>query len=187
MLKFWKKKPAETTTTPADPIQPPIADAAPAEPGFERLPAAPESASEPALDSSVIEVDQLPTAESAPAKRGWRERLSGNAFSRGLTALFVRHPKLDDELLDELETTLISADVGVEASSELVEQLRKRMHKREFADAPALLAALREALVALLRPVEQPLDVRGRRPFVVLVVGINGAGKTTTIGKLARR
>jgi fused signal recognition particle receptor len=61
------------------------------------------------------------------------------------------------------------------------------MHKREFADAPALLAALRLALIALLKPVGQPLDVRGKQPFVVLVVGINGAGKTTTIGKLARR
>ncbi len=173
MLKFWKKKPAETPP-PADPVQPPIADATPL------------TASEPAPGTAAIEAELSSTA-SAPAKRSWRERLSGNAFSRGLTALFVRHPKLDDELLDELETTLIGADVGVEASSELVEQLRKRMHKREFADAPALLAALREALVALLRPVEQPLDMRGRRPFVVLVVGINGAGKTTTIGKLARR
>ena len=174
MLKFWKKKPAETTT-PADTIQPPIADVAPL------------TASEPAPDAAVLEAEPPPPAESVPARRSWRERLSGNTYSRGLSALFVRHPKLDDDLLDELETTLISADVGVEASSELVEQLRKRMHKREFADAPALLAALREALVALLQPVEQPLDVRGRRPFVVLVVGINGAGKTTTIGKLARR
>ena len=173
MLKFWKKKPAETPP-PADPVQPPIADAAPL------------TASEPAPGTATIEAERSSTA-SAPARRSWRERLSGNAFSRGLTALFVRHPKLDDELLDELETTQIGADVGVEASSELVEQLRKRMHKREFADAPALLAALREALAALLRAVEQPLDVRGRRPFVVLVVGINGAGKTTTIGKLARR
>ena len=175
MLKFWKKKAAETTPPPADSVQPPDADAAPL------------TASEPPPASAEIEAEPPLPAESVPARRSWRERLSGNAFSRGLTALFVRHPKLDDELLDELETTLISADVGVEASSELVEQLRKRMHKREFADAPALLAALREALVALLRPVEQPLDVRGRRPFVVLVVGINGAGKTTTIGKLARR
>ena len=174
MLKFWKKKPDEAAP-PAATIQPPIADAAPL------------AASEPAPDTAVVEADSPPTAEFVPARHSWRERLAGNAFSRGLSALFVRHPKLDDDLLDELETTLIGADVGVEASSALVEQLRKRMHKREFADAPALLAALREALVALLRPVELPLDVRGRRPFVVLVVGINGAGKTTTIGKLARR
>ena len=123
----------------------------------------------------------------APARRGWRERLSGSGLARNLSALFVRHPKLDDDLLDELETTLISADVGVEASTALVESLRKRMHKREFADAGALLAALRGALIEQLRAIEQPLEIGGRQPFVVLTVGINGVGKTTTIGKLARR
>ncbi len=174
MLKFWKKKAAETSP-PDETIQPPMADAVP------------HGAIGSVPSAALAEATAPPTAESAAARRSWRERLSGNAFSRGLGALFVRHPKLDDDLLDELETTLISADVGVEASSELVEQLRKRMHKREFADAPALLGALRAALAALLQAVEQPLDVRGRRPFVVLVVGINGAGKTTTIGKLARR
>ncbi|OOG45652.1 signal recognition particle-docking protein FtsY [Rhodanobacter sp. C01] len=190
MLKFWKKKPAETT----------------AEPPAAKVPAdtaAPES-SDPLLHEALVEIpapaeirpdserfvapaDEPAPAAEAPPKRSWRERLSGNAFARGLSSLFVRHPRLDDDLLDELETTLITADVGIEASTELVESLRKRMHKREFADAPALLAALREALVALLKPVEQPLDVRGHHPFVVLTVGINGAGKTTTIGKLARR
>jgi fused signal recognition particle receptor len=108
-------------------------------------------------------------------------------LARKLGSLFVRNAPLDDDLLDELETALITADVGVAASTELVEQLRKRMHKREFADADALLAALRTALVEQLLPVQQPLQVAGRQPFVVLVVGINGAGKTTTIGKLARR
>jgi len=125
--------------------------------------------------------------ESTPTKRSWRERLAGSGFAKGLSSLFVRHPKLDDDLLDELETLLITADVGEEASTTLVEGLRKRMHKREFADADALLAALREPLVAMLVPVQQPLDIGGRKPFVVLTVGINGVGKTTTIGKLARR
>ncbi len=102
--------------------------------------------------------------------------------------MFARHPKLDDALLDELETTLITADVGVAASTELVESLRKRMDKREFADADALLAALRERLVALLRPVAQALLIdTAQGPFVILMVGVNGVGKTTTIGKLARR
>jgi fused signal recognition particle receptor len=184
MLKFWKKKPAETA--------PPQSAAATAD--VVVAPAAPEAVAAPPIDhgqsaAAAIEpaVATATPEAAAPAKRSWRERLSGNAFARGLSSLFVRHPKLDDDLLDELETTLITADVGIEASTELVENLRKRMHKREFADAPALLAALREALVALLKPVEQPLDVRGRHPFVVLTVGINGAGKTTTIGKLARR
>jgi fused signal recognition particle receptor len=99
----------------------------------------------------------------------------------------VRHPKLDDAFLDELETCLITADVGVATATEIVDDLRRRTGKREFADAGALLAALRSELVARLEPVERPLDVGGRQPFVVLVVGVNGVGKTTTIGKLAHR
>src|SRR4029450_4657847 len=87
----------------------------------------------------------------------------------------------------EPETCLITADVGVANSSELVERLRARVSRREFADANALLAALRTELVDRLKPVERPLDVTGRRPFVLLTVGVNGVGKTKTIGKLARR
>jgi fused signal recognition particle receptor len=192
MLKFWKKKSAETDAH-----------------GKEVPPAAPDAAVDAGLPEAVASglreaLAEMPSAEDtrrdterfvapaeepaqAPPKRSWRERLSGSVFSRSLGSLFVRNPKLDDDLLDELETVLITADVGVEASSALVDGLRKRMHKREFADAAALLAALRQALIELLKPVEQPLDVRDRQPFVVLVVGINGAGKTTTIGKLARR
>ena len=190
MLKFWNKKPAETK--PEQPTKGGPPDAVALESAEPLLNEALAEAPAPADITPVAEPFALPEEQTvaetaAPAKRSWRERLSGNAFSRGLSSLFVRHPKLDDDLLDELETTLISADVGVEASTELVESLRKRMHKREFADAPALLAALRQELIAILRPVEKPLDVVGKKPFVVLVVGINGAGKTTTIGKLARR
>ncbi|GAA0889604.1 signal recognition particle-docking protein FtsY [Rhodanobacter soli] len=190
MLKFWKKKPADkeaeqaAAKAPADAVAPESGDPMLHE-ALAEIPAPAETQSE--TERFVAPVSEPIAEEPAPTRRGWRERLSGNVFARSLGSLFVRNPKLDDDLLDELETTLITADVGVEASTELVENLRKRMHKREFADAPALLAALRQALVALLKPVEQPLDVRGKQPFVVLVVGINGAGKTTTIGKLARR
>ena len=91
-------------------------------------------------------------------------------------------------LLDEVETALLTADVGVTASTQLVEGLRKRMKAREFADARALLKALRTELIAMLEPVAQPLRIdAGRKPFVILTVGVNGVGKTTTIGKLARR
>jgi fused signal recognition particle receptor len=120
-------------------------------------------------------------------QRGWRERLSGSGFARGLTSLFSRNPVLSDELLDELEITLLSADVGVTATTELIDALRRRMHKREFAAAAAMREALRTRLVALLEPVARPLDVGGGKPFMLLVVGVNGVGKTTTIGKLARR
>lgn len=198
MLKFWKKKPAET---PPDQPAAPAVEPVPA-PGFTHdTDAVSLDHAATLLDEALAETPPLPEAPAedeffertaiaeaaAPVKRSWRERLSGNSFARGLTSLFNRHPKLDDDLLDELETTLITADVGVEASTALVEDLRKRMHKREFADAGALLAALRQSLVALLRPVAKPLAVTGSQPFVILTVGINGAGKTTTIGKLARR
>ena len=172
MLKFWKKKSADN-------------DAGETEDATDQVPAETVAPETPAITDIAQTIAE--EASEPLAKRGWRERLSGSTFARGLTSLFARHPKLDDGLLDELETTLITADVGIEASTSLVENLRKRMHKREFADAGTLLQALRQELVALLKPVQQTLDISGHKPFVVLTVGINGAGKTTTIGKLARR
>ena len=126
---------------------------------------------------------------AAPAgKPGWRDRLRNSMFARSFGGLFSRNPKLDNDLLDEIETALITADVGVSATTELVENLRKRMKAREFADAGALLGALRADLIAILQPVARPLVIdRAARPFVVLTVGVNGVGKTTTIGKLAKR
>ncbi|HBS63005.1 MAG TPA: signal recognition particle-docking protein FtsY [Stenotrophomonas sp.] len=128
------------------------------------------------------------TAPAAPGKLGWRDRLRNSVIARSFGGLFSRNPKLDDDLLDELETALITADVGVGATTALVEGLRKRMKAREFADAKALLAALRSELIAILQPVARPLVIdRTAKPFVVLTVGVNGVGKTTTIGKLAKR
>jgi fused signal recognition particle receptor len=202
MLKFWKKKPAEPTETPATPPPGAPVEQASAPVAFDSQPANAEALAEtaaPEPQAPEVEPEAEDTAIAAQAseaqaeasqpaaKRGWRERLAGSGFAKSLTSLFVRHARLDDDLLDELETALITADVGVEASTNLVEALRKRMHKREFADAGALLKALRDELVALLKPVEKPLDVGTHAPFVILTVGINGVGKTTTIGKLARR
>ncbi|HWS77202.1 MAG TPA: signal recognition particle-docking protein FtsY [Thermomonas sp.] len=131
-----------------------------------------------------------PAPQSEPAavgKLGWKQRI-GSVLTRDIAELFGRNPILDDDLLDEIETALLTADVGVTASTQLVEGLRKRMKAREFADARALLKALRAELVALLAPVARPLQIdAGRKPFVILTVGVNGVGKTTTIGKLARR
>lgn len=125
---------------------------------------------------------------AAEGSAGWRERLRGSTFARSIGGLFSRNPRLDDDLLDEVETALLTADVGVGATTQLVDGLRKRMKAREFADAQALLKALRADLVAMLAPVAVPLKLdAGARPFVLLTVGVNGVGKTTTIGKLARR
>ena len=132
------------------------------------------------------EIPHAPPA--APGKPGWRERLRKSVLFKDVRELMGANPVLDDELLDEIETALITADVGVVASAELIDGLRKRMHKREFADARALLAALRSELIALLEPVAVPLKIdTDAKPFVILTVGVNGVGKTTTIGKLARR
>jgi fused signal recognition particle receptor len=96
--------------------------------------------------------------------------------------------KIDAEILDELETRLITADVGVEASGRILEELRRRVARKELNDVDALLNALQESMSQILKPVEQALMIDPRaKPFVILVVGINGAGKTTTIGKLAHR
>jgi fused signal recognition particle receptor len=142
-------------------------------------------------DDAAQEVvqDTAPQTEAAPsAKKTWRERFEKSVFNRDVRDLFARHPKLDDALLDELETLLITADVGVSASSDIVESLRTRMQKREFADAGALLTALRGALLEILEPVAVPLVPENKQPpFVILMVGVNGVGKTTTIGKLARK
>ena len=147
-----------------------------------------------ALAPATVEVSPAPAPSVNPerptpsGKPGWRERLRGTGFALGLGGLFSRNPKLDDDLLDEIETALLTADVGVPATAALVDSLRKRMKLREFSDANALLKALRADLIALLLPVSIPLQIdASAKPFVVLTVGVNGVGKTTTIGKLARR
>ncbi|WP_099547481.1 signal recognition particle-docking protein FtsY [Stenotrophomonas maltophilia] len=181
--------PAPAAPVPAAPAPTAQIDVAPiATPTIEPAPAPlPEPTPAPVTDDlpAAASVDAAP----APAgKPGWRERLRNSVIARSFGGLFSRNPKLDDDLLDELETALITADVGVGATTDLVEGLRKRMKSREFADANALLAALRAELIAILQPVAKPLVIdRNAKPFVVLTVGVNGVGKTTTIGKLAKR
>ncbi|MEP7314493.1 MAG: signal recognition particle-docking protein FtsY [Pseudomonadota bacterium] len=117
-----------------------------------------------------------------------KERLSrGSArLSDELRGLFSGR-KIDAELLEDLETRLIQADVGVEATQTILGDLRSRVARHELGDVEALLGALRESLVTILAPCARPLVVDSRRPFVVMVVGVNGSGKTTSIGKLASR
>ncbi|MGN7725845.1 signal recognition particle-docking protein FtsY [Luteimonas sp. 22616] len=184
-------RPDADTTTATDeanaaPALPPPSDARPE--SVELVAPARAATPVPALPDAPAPAQVQEKPAAAPGKPGWRERLRGSGIARGLGGLFSRNPKLDDDLLDEIETALITADVGVTATTQLVEHLRKRMKAREFADARALLVALRAELVALLEPVARPLVIdEGARPFVILTVGVNGVGKTTTIGKLARR
>jgi fused signal recognition particle receptor len=135
----------------------------------------------------------MTTEAERPGVRGFFKRLraklnQGPAWlTTDLTELLPGR-KIDAEILDELETRLITADVGVEASARILEELRKRVARKELNDVDALLKALNEAMSQILAPVERPLEIDpAHRPFVILVVGINGAGKTTTIGKLSAR
>ena len=140
-----------------------------------------------AADAATVPAEPSAPTPPPPSAPGWRERLRGNALGRTIGTLLSSNPRLDDALLEELETALLTADVGVSATSALVEDLGRRMQAREFEDAAALLRALRVELVRILRPVAQPLDMgSAARPFVLMVVGVNGVGKTTTIGKLAQ-
>jgi len=113
-----------------------------------------------------------------------------SALASGIVNVLVGKKEIDDEIFEEIETQLLVADVGVEATRRIIDNLTGRVSRKELIDADALYDALQEELAKLLAPVEAPLDVRradGGQPFVVLVVGVNGVGKTTTIGKLAKR
>jgi fused signal recognition particle receptor len=109
-------------------------------------------------------------------------------FTTGLANLLLGKKAIDDELLEEIETLLLTADIGVEATSELMKELTEQVDSKKIRDSETLFEVLRENMQAILQPVEQPLALPdNNKPFVILMVGINGAGKTTTIGKLAKR
>ncbi|HET9579973.1 MAG TPA: signal recognition particle-docking protein FtsY [Usitatibacter sp.] len=96
------------------------------------------------------------------------------------------HPKIDEALYEELETQLIGADVGVAATQQLIQRLRKAQRDKRLEDGAELEQELKDALVELLTPLEQPMPAMTAKPFVILLAGVNGAGKTTTIAKLTR-
>ncbi len=128
-----------------------------------------------------------------PGVRGFFKRLraklnQGPAWLTTDLAELIPGRKIDAEILEELETRLLTADVGAEATARILEDLRRRVARKELDDVDALLKALHDAMFGILHPVERPLTIDPKiRPFVILVVGINGAGKTTSIGKLAHR
>ncbi len=153
----------------------------------------PEPEPEPEPEIAPVPVAAAAPAE-APAKLGFFARLkqglskTSSSIGEGMASLFLGKKAIDDDLLDELETRLLTADVGVEATTAIMQNLTRRVSRKELADSGALYTALQEELSGLLKPVEQPLVVdSGKRPYVILVVGVNGVGKTTTIGKLAKK
>ena len=136
-----------------------------------------------------------PAPVAAPeAKTGFFARLkqglskTSASIGEGMASLFLGKKAIDDDLLEEIETRLLTADVGVEATSVIIKNLTQKVARKQLTDADALYKSLQEELAAMLKPVEQPLKIESQnKPFVILVVGVNGAGKTTTIGKLAKK
>ena len=110
------------------------------------------------------------------------------SLTDGLARLVLGKKAIDDEILDEIETRLLTADVGADATARIIADLTARVKRNQLADADALLTALKEDMHAILAPCDAPLVIPlEQRPFVILMVGVNGVGKTTTIGKLAKR
>jgi fused signal recognition particle receptor len=108
-------------------------------------------------------------------------------LSDGVGRVFLGEKTINDELLEEIETVLLTSDVGVDATTQIVEELTKEVARKELADSKALYKQLMKQLIGLLERVEQPLEIpESDNPFVILMVGVNGVGKTTTTGKLAK-
>ncbi|MBJ7545546.1 signal recognition particle-docking protein FtsY [Pseudomonas sp. OA3] len=215
-VESTQSAPIEQPVTQA-PVEPPTPEPAPvAEPEVAEVASAPApqpepQAAEPAAAPVVIEpppvvseavveaapVSAAPALVAAPAtqeKPSFFARLkhglskTSASLGEGMASLFLGKKAIDDDLLDDLETRLLTADVGVEATTAIIGNLTKRVARKELADSGALYKALQEELVSLLKPVEQSLVIdTAKQPYVILVVGVNGVGKTTTIGKLAKK
>ena len=192
--------PAPTAFAP-EPVQAPVVEpvVAPvvvAEP--EPVVQAPALVVAPVVPVAVVPVVTIDVpAESArtdETKAGFFARLkqglskTSASIGEGMASLFLGKKIIDDELLEDIETRLLTADVGVEATSVIIQRLTQKVARKELADADALYKSLQAELAGMLKPVEQPLKITSQnKPFVILVVGVNGAGKTTTIGKLAKK
>lgn len=154
-----------------------------------------DKSSAPESHQPVVPAPENPQpAPEPPSKSGLFARLkqglsrTRSGITEGIADLVMGKKAIDEEVLEEIETLLLSSDIGVEATQAIIGDLTQRVARKQLADADALFAALREDMLKILTPVAQPLAVPDdTRPFVILMVGINGAGKTTTIGKLAKR
>uniref|UniRef100_UPI000D6961DE signal recognition particle-docking protein FtsY n=1 Tax=Proteus cibi TaxID=2050966 RepID=UPI000D6961DE len=130
--------------------------------------------------------------QEKPKKEGFFSRLKKGLLKTrqnlgsGFLSLF-RGKKIDDELFEELEEQLLIADVGMETTTKIITSLTKHATHKDLKDAEALYGKLREEMGDILSKVDKPLNIEGKKPFVILMVGVNGVGKTTTIGKLARQ
>lgn len=113
---------------------------------------------------------------------------SRHSLTEGISQLFLGKKQIDEELLEELESLLISADLGIEVTAKIMQDLSQKVQRKQLNDREELIKALKVYLIELLLPYEVPIQVPNTiKPFVILMVGVNGAGKTTTIGKIARK
>jgi len=136
----------------------------------------------PVEDVTTTETVTDSTADSLASRLVKTRRGLGDSMAD----FFLGKKTIDQNTLDDLETSLLSADVGVEATTEIIDDLQARLSRKALTNVDTLQLALSEHMLEILRPCEQPLQVdTGKKPYVILVVGINGAGKTTSIGKLA--
>ncbi|OUD15666.1 signal recognition particle-docking protein FtsY [Thioflexithrix psekupsensis] len=148
---------------------------------------------ETVAETEVVSTPNVSTEETP--RRSWLQRLkqglsrTRHSLSQGLQNLILGRKTIDDDLLDEIETLLLSADVGVDATQTLINGLTQRLSRKELTDPQSLFNTLKADMTAIIAPVTQPLVIPPRaesgKPYVILMVGVNGAGKTTTIGKLA--
>lgn len=182
--------------------QEPELEVAPVEPETDRLdveapPVAPEeeTAETEVVEDNIAEPEpEVNFVAEEPKKGHFFARIKSGLsrtkanLTKQLGNLFLGAKEIDEDLLEEIETLLLLADVGVEATSEIIERLTDKVERKQLSDAQALQLALKEELAALLNMADEPLQVEAAEgPFVILMVGVNGVGKTTTIGKLAKR
>ncbi len=153
-----------------------------------------EEIAEPQKAEAEPEVSVEPElkAEEKPSKLGWTTRLkqglskSRNQLAKSLAGVFGGG-QIDEDLYEELETVLLTSDMGIEATEHLLKEVRNRVSLRGLKNGNELRGALKEALFELIEPLEQPLVLpESEGPFVIMMAGVNGAGKTTSIGKLAK-
>jgi fused signal recognition particle receptor len=176
--------------TPPIPVAPPVELVVTAPPAVE-MPA--EIPVEVPAAVAVPAVIEEPVAPAETSKTGFFARLkqglskTSASIGEGMASLFLGKKTIDDELLEDIETRLLTADVGVEATAVIIQSLTQKVARKQLTDADALYKSLQAELAAMLKPVEAPLVITPKKPFVILVVGVNGAGKTTTIGKLAKK
>src|SRR5471032_1087843 len=190
---------AEHVTPPIPLAVEPVAVVVESSPVIETpAPAVVEPAPAPVVVAApaVIEPPAAPEPVAAAAetsKTGFFARLkqglskTSASIGEGMASLFLGKKVIDDELLEDIETRLLTADVGVEATAVIIQSLTQKVARKQLTDADALYKSLQAELAAMLKPVEAPLVITPNKPFVILVVGVNGAGKTTTIGKLAKK